>query len=634
MLPPEYRVPVGAVGTLADRVCDLLTDPERLRAARLWARGRVASFDWERVAMDTSRVYLDQQASRRARSASRHHRLALRRRSGEYKCTVMGDLLQYVPHAFGWKAMNIPFVAWALTRKVRQRDDVRVTLHEVSFPWFRQPLHNDVLAAVYRVMAAVLVRACTRAYVRSAPGQPTGRRGLFWGSPFSESCVEVGDGYEWLSVVVSEVPACPSKRRRKDDLDSLGDSDGRVPAAARRGERLHSAGGRGACRGGRRGDSVRTAPRSRPGLGLPRGPGPSAAGPVRPPWPPLARPGAGPRSTGPDLGPIRPPCVRAEGDEPPVRRLGRRPGPAGGPGLGDVPRGGVPVRPPAAPAQPIGHRQPDHGPGHRRGGRPGAGLDPGLESACWPESARGRGMASGCRSPAMWPPTADPGAVAAARSRHAPDPAAPLVGHFGTFGRSITDLLEPAVVGLLRSEPLARVLFIGRGSERYLVDIVAAYPELAGRVSATGELSPAAVAAHLRACDLLLQPYADGVSSRRTSVMAGLANRVPVVTNLGPCPSRSGRRRPGPRSFPARTPRHSPPQRSRFSPSRPKAGLPWVLAERSCISSEFALERTIARLRDPRCAHIRLARQDVICDQAKSFSERRVSDAPPPRNPD
>jgi hypothetical protein len=128
---------------------------------------------------------------------------------------------------------------------------------------------------------------------------------------------------------------------------------------------------------------------------------------------------------------------------------------------------------------------------------------------------------------------ANPGAVAAVRSRYAPERPASLVGHFGTFGRSVTRMLGPCVVGLFRSNPLARVLFIGRGSERYLVDIIAAYPELAGRVSATGELSAAAVAAHIRACDLLLQPYADGVSSRRTSVMAGLANRVAVVTNLG-----------------------------------------------------------------------------------------------------
>jgi len=128
---------------------------------------------------------------------------------------------------------------------------------------------------------------------------------------------------------------------------------------------------------------------------------------------------------------------------------------------------------------------------------------------------------------------AEPEVVAAARSQYAPDPATPLVGHFGTFGRSITDLLEPAVVGLLRTDPRARILLIGRGSERYRVHIGASHPDLAGRVTGTGELPPVEVAAHLRACDLLLQPYPDGVSSRRTSVMAGLANRVPVVTNLG-----------------------------------------------------------------------------------------------------
>ena len=142
--------------------------------------------------------------------------------------------------------------------------------------------------------------------------------------------------------------------------------------------------------------------------------------------------------------------------------------------------------------------------------------------------------------PAEWLPVpcnvataADPGLVATARFRYAPDPAAPLVGHFGTFGRLITDLLEPAVVGLLRTDPRARILLIGRGSERYHTQIGAAHPDLAGRVAGTGELPPAGVAAHLRACDLLLQPYPDGVSSRRGSVMAGLANRVPVVTNLG-----------------------------------------------------------------------------------------------------
>ena len=121
--------------------------------------------------------------------------------------------------------------------------------------------------------------------------------------------------------------------------------------------------------------------------------------------------------------------------------------------------------------------------------------------------------------------TAEPEAIAAARFRDAPDPAAPLVGHFGTFGRLITDLLEPAVVALLRTDPRARSCSSAAGPMRISPISVAAHPDLAGRVSGTGELSPAAMAAHLRACDLLLQPYPDGVSSRRGSVMAGLANR-------------------------------------------------------------------------------------------------------------
>ena len=43
----------------------------------------------------------------------------------------------------------------------------------------------------------------------------------------------------------------------------------------------------------------------------------------------------------------------------------------------------------------------------------------------------------------------------------------------------------------------------------------------------------AELAAHIAACDVLLQPYPDGVTSRRTTTMAGLFARVPVVTTQG-----------------------------------------------------------------------------------------------------
>ena len=42
------------------------------------------------------------------------------------------------------------------------------------------------------------------------------------------------------------------------------------------------------------------------------------------------------------------------------------------------------------------------------------------------------------------------------------------------------------------------------------------------------------LAAHLAACDLLVQPFVEGVTTRRTSLMAGLALGVPIVTNSGP----------------------------------------------------------------------------------------------------
>jgi hypothetical protein len=42
------------------------------------------------------------------------------------------------------------------------------------------------------------------------------------------------------------------------------------------------------------------------------------------------------------------------------------------------------------------------------------------------------------------------------------------------------------------------------------------------------DLSP-----HIAACDLMLQPYPDGISSRRTSAMVALSHGRPMVTNSG-----------------------------------------------------------------------------------------------------
>jgi len=194
---------------------------------------------------------------------------------------------------------------------------------------------------------------------------------------------------------------------------------------------------------------------------------------------------------------------------------------------------------------------------------------------------------------------AEPEVVAAARSQYAPDPAAPLVGHFGTFGRPIADLLEPAIVGLLRTDPLAQVLLIGRGSERYHVHITVSHPDLAGRVAGTGQLPPAGVAAHLRACDILLQPYPDGVSSRRTSVMAGLANRVPVVTNLGALSEPLWATSTGVAVVPGPDPTALAAAAVEILALPAEGRLALGARGAELYFSEFTLERTIARLRQP-----------------------------------
>jgi len=234
-------------------------------------------------------------------------------------------LIQYVPHAFGWKAMNLPFVIWALTRRVRRRDDIRVMFHEVAFPWVCLPLRHNVIAAVNRVMAAVAVRSCTRAYV-SIPG--------------------------WV---------------------------------------------------------------------------------------------------------------------PQLRRLG----------AGRLPIAWTPV-------------------------------------------------------PSVVPEEASATAVAARRAELTlNDPTVRLACHFGTYGPSVTRALGPILSELLGRRPDVRVVLLGAGGDRWRGELACGRADWHARIIAPGALSAPLIAEYLRACDLVIQPYHDGASGRRTTLMAALANGVPVVTTIG-----------------------------------------------------------------------------------------------------
>jgi glycosyltransferase involved in cell wall biosynthesis len=107
------------------------------------------------------------------------------------------------------------------------------------------------------------------------------------------------------------------------------------------------------------------------------------------------------------------------------------------------------------------------------------------------------------------------------------------LGHFGTYGAATAGPLEAVLVPLLRAGAERKALLLGRGSRAFAQALGARRPEVAERLVVRDSLTPNELAAHLAACDVLVQPYPDGVSARRTTTMAGLALGLPLVTNTG-----------------------------------------------------------------------------------------------------
>ena len=152
--------------------------------------------------------------------------------------------------------------------------------------------------------------------------------------------------------------------------------------------------------------------------------------------------------------------------------------------------------------------------------------------ACLRPYALGRDL------PMTWlpiPGCVAPGAVAdtgPVRARFAPLDR-PVIGHFGSHGGAIATLLDGCVPELMATASQPSLLLLGADGPAYRDALVARHPDWRDRIHAAGFLDDPALAAHLAACDLLIQPYPDGVTSRRTSVMACLSQARPVVTTRG-----------------------------------------------------------------------------------------------------
>ena len=129
--------------------------------------------------------------------------------------------------------------------------------------------------------------------------------------------------------------------------------------------------------------------------------------------------------------------------------------------------------------------------------------------------------------PGTIPVDRDRPGIAALRSRLL-EGAKVLVGHFGAGGRYVDAALERTFNEIRARRGDVRFLLVGRGTGR----LAARLSERTG-VSATDLLPARELSQHLQACDLLLQPYVDGVSGRRTTTISALEHGVPVVTTLG-----------------------------------------------------------------------------------------------------
>jgi glycosyltransferase involved in cell wall biosynthesis len=131
-------------------------------------------------------------------------------------------------------------------------------------------------------------------------------------------------------------------------------------------------------------------------------------------------------------------------------------------------------------------------------------------------------------------PRCDRGADIAARRRQLLGASTQqLVGYFGTVGAQVAPMLEAALIQLLTSDPKVSAVCLGSGSDEFVRVLVAAVPKIRGRIHGAGRVSRSDAALTLSACDLLLQPYPDGVTTRRTSIMAGLINHRAIVTTTG-----------------------------------------------------------------------------------------------------
>ncbi len=136
--------------------------------------------------------------------------------------------------------------------------------------------------------------------------------------------------------------------------------------------------------------------------------------------------------------------------------------------------------------------------------------------------------------PSTLPVRVDQSRVAEVRRRLLGEGGETLIGHFSSYRPPMAEPLYPMVDRMLRGKPNRRLVLIGRGGEEFAERCRATWPELRPQLVAADDLPAEQAAEHIAACDVVVEPYLDGVTTQRTTAMAPLALGCLVVTNEGP----------------------------------------------------------------------------------------------------
>src|SRR6185436_1853954 len=74
-------------------------------------------------------------------------------------------LVQWVPHGYGYRSMNLPFCLWLWKRAKFNHDRVEIMVHEPFLAFREGSTKQDLVAAVHRIMIVILLDAATRVWV-------------------------------------------------------------------------------------------------------------------------------------------------------------------------------------------------------------------------------------------------------------------------------------------------------------------------------------------------------------------------------------------------------------------------------------------------------------------------------------